>query len=407
MTHLQMAVRHVLRQDLKKMRDLCCVVVLFSVLAIVCAALVGGAVRAQQDRVEQATGSQWVIVNNAGSGAAKTPNIEAVEEISALPAVSAVLPWDEAGLLQEDGNPLPDEWQVVWAAAEIPGAHPEWNATLHDGELQAGEIALPDALDDHDLSELLGTQLSFTHQVSTSPGRVVGESVQLTVAALYDADAPSNDGPGRVYASSSDVLSWAADNAGLTPSAYGEAGYRKLYVAADSAADVSTVHRELQRAGYSAESWAAASVAVEGFGGIIASASRFLPFLAALLAVVLGIACGIQIPALRARSIALARAFGESMRSAVASILAEALVIAVGLSVVALAAGAVIILAVGVCAGGATLGGLPVAASVWDTVRAAPWWLGILPVILVPLGAALGSARRVRKIDPYRLLCES
>lgn len=237
-----------------------------------------------------------------------------LDEIGGLDGVTRVIPWSKAGLMTTTSlTPEGTMPKILWAASEIPGVHPQWTTTVAgNSELKPGEIAVPEKMEELDFSALLGQTIEVTYQRAVGPGMVEGVPVRLRVAALFDGEAPNNDGPGAVYANLADVDTWAAENMGVSVEQFQEYGRVKAYARVADANDVAAVQRELQNRGFHAESQASLLAAMQPVFSLLRNIALVLGGVYALTAVLSGLLFGSFVATMRAKLHAVTIVFGVS-----------------------------------------------------------------------------------------------
>ncbi|MFG2129038.1 ABC transporter permease [Streptomyces sp. NPDC048751] len=118
--------------------------------------------------------------------------------------------------------------------------------------LRPGEIVAPATSQGVDLRRLVGREIDVETIRFVRPGEGTGVSGRARLVAVYDPSWQL-DGPDAAYAADSTVIEWAAQRAGQPEDSYlGTTGYDQLTVVARTAADVPGVMKAVQQLGYPA-----------------------------------------------------------------------------------------------------------------------------------------------------------
>ena len=291
------------RSSLPRQRWFIVILALLGGCALAMNTIVAGHVRDQIDTADVGKRLNYVVVDGPIDAAAR-------QQMMGMNHVAEVYEWSQAGLLSDGDNGLP---QIVWATAQIPDIPP---ATVsfdgHTRPLRSGEVIVPDAVNGHDLKDLLGETINVSYQRKTKASEAEAVPTKLKVVGLYDTSRPNNDGPDTVYVNVEDAKNWEAANAGMSPQTFDRQGVTRAYVEADSRAHVADVHRQLSQAGFSATSQAD----VVGYADQMTSHAQrmqtVLIVVIRLAALVLGVSVGSTISRQRGSQIAVFKAVGRS-----------------------------------------------------------------------------------------------
>lgn len=328
-----------------------------------------------------------------------------IEEVAGISDVNDVIAWAQAGLLTSDSL-TPDGVmpKLLWAISEIPGAHPDWTRTVAGtSELQPGEIAVPEKLDDMDFSALLGQTIEVTYQRAIGPDRVEGVPVQLRIAALFDGEAPNNDGPSAVYANIDDVDVWAAANVGRTVEEFKEAGREKAYVQVADVNKVGAVQRELQSRGFHAESQASLLASMQPMFSLVRNIALLLAGVYALTSVLSGLLFGSFVATMRAKLHAVAIVFGISKSKIFATSVLEVGFIAGAISLLCVLFGMVINLVLMLALGGKSWQGIYFPNGLMLPSPTAFAYCVLVPLVLTVTVAAVKLGQSIKSTNVFEV----
>lgn len=402
-THAWLNFRH---SSLRQARLTLVIVVLLGCAALVTQAFLAARAQASIDRVDQGTRLNYVVVDQ-DDGHGDQPDLDeaAVARIRGLDHVKAVHGWSQAGLLADDDALSTRLPQPVWAASEVPGVPP--TTTAFDGTpraLRSGEILLPDSWSGRSTKDLLGRTVALTYQRKVRSGEVEGVPVKLRVAGLFDSSAPNNDGPDTAYVNDADARTWEAANA------TGSTGRvtiprSRVYVEADSRADVGEVQKELTTAGFSSTSEADAVSMIDPLSADLASASTLLVVVLILAFLVMGIQFGSIVSHHRRAEIGVMKSFGTSTGGAIGLVLLESVFMALALFTAMVVLAALVIAALGLLAAcGVPLAGFRLSGGMLATMIHHGAWFPLVILLAVPLGSLPMTIRTARSVAPYDVI---
>lgn len=182
--------------------------ILFSVLLTTCAlisySLVEGSVQGERERAEKVSALSLVEVGSLASQASRPIDSAALQEISGVADVERLYPWIQIPLTMEDEN--------AWPGGNNPGSLPatpwipELAPTIVSGHVDStgpepDEIILPHLINQVEMDDLIGQDVSFGYQVETGPGQGEIHEISFKVVATADNSVSGLAGAQPAYMS--------------------------------------------------------------------------------------------------------------------------------------------------------------------------------------------------------------
>lgn len=180
-------------RNLKRIFSTSIIGILFSVIfttgALISYSLVEGSVQNERERTEKVSALSLVEVGSIAAQASRSVDSAALQEISNVTGVERLYPWMQIPLTLED--------EEVWPAGLNPGSLPatpwipELAPAIISGHVDSAgpredEIILPHLINQVEMDNLVGQEISFGYQVETSPGQGEVREVKFKVIATAD-----------------------------------------------------------------------------------------------------------------------------------------------------------------------------------------------------------------------------
>ncbi|WP_267244077.1 ABC transporter permease [Streptomyces sp. PR69] len=249
---------------------------------------------------------------------------ERIDEIAAVPGVTAVTPYDGDGAevyLAEDQSRQNPRMLALrpWTAAHPPlAAQKEPDRSF---AVAPGEIVLPDGFAGLSADQLIGRDIVVMHtpidRVETGKDGSESlhggepEELRFTVTGVHDDSTGNLDGPGSAYVHPDIAVKlYAASQAKTVEELYATEGFENIQVEVASASQVGTVQRHLRQEGLYAASITAQMQALSPALSFLDTASTTALWAIAVLAALFGLVMGTQRVRARMSEIGLLKALG-------------------------------------------------------------------------------------------------
>lgn len=234
--------------------------------------------------------------------------------------------------------------------------------------------------------ELVGTTIEVGTTQALDANTAQARPVQFSVVGTYDADSVQGEVPGAVFI---EAEQFDRIQAGALPP--GAPPYSSVYVYVDDVTSVASVQAQIEDWGFGARSAIGSGVQLDQARQGLALISVLLILVTVVGALFAGTSVSGAWMTSRIEEIGLFRSLGWTRRGIVRLYLAEAMVFALGVTVIGVGLGAAVVLVVI---------SIPGVLTSWVGIRMDPSsvlgqaWVMLVPVAVVPFGFAVGTARR-------------
>lgn len=178
--------------------------VIFTTCALISYSLVEGSVQDERERTEKVSALSLVEVGSLAAQASRPIDAAALQEISGVAGVERSYPWIQIPLTMED--------EKAWPDGNNPGALPatpwipELAPTIISGHVDSAgpgsdEIVLPHLINQVEMDNLIGQDISFGYQVETGPGQGEIREISFKVVATADNSVSGLAGSQPTYMS--------------------------------------------------------------------------------------------------------------------------------------------------------------------------------------------------------------
>jgi hypothetical protein len=320
-----------------------------------------------------------------GYGGPESPALDAttVADLKEIKQVTDVFPSGSSGIdppaeLRESGA-VEGPW---WMMPQNPL---DDRLTQSDGSaaptLEADQMLVPGEFD-----ELVGSTIEVGVTQALDATSAQARPAEFSVVGTYDPSSVQGEVPGAVFVEAErfDEIQARA----LPP---GTPRYTSIYVYVDDVSSVAAVQAEIEQQGFGARSAIGSGVQLDQARQGLALVSLLLIAVTVVGALFAGTSVSGAWMTSRIEEIGLFRSLGWTRRKIVGLYLAEALAFALGVTVIGVALGAAVVLAITALPGLLTsLAGVQMD----PQALLGHAWVMLVPLVVVPLGFALGTARR-------------
>lgn len=326
---------------------------------------------------------QIEVIQGYGGPDSPALDAEAVAALEKLDHVTDVFPSGTSGIdppaqLRESGAVEGPWWMMPQNPLDDRLTDAEGNAA---STLDEGQMLVPA---EHE--ELVGTTIEVGTTQALDASSAQARPVEFSVVGTYDPASVQGEVPGAVFV---EAAQFARIQAGALPP--GAPLYSSIYVYVDDVASVAPAQAEIEQLGFGARSAIGSGVQLDQARQGLALISVLLIIVTVIGALFAGTSVSGAWMTSRIEEIGLFRSLGWTRGGIVRLYLTEALAFAVGATLLGVGLGAAVVLAVTAMPGVLTsLAGVQMDPQA--VLRQA--WVMLVPLVVVPFGFALGTARR-------------